>query len=329
MITRRQFLTAVAAGFASGAAGVPPYGFSQTGIKTARIWVGFPPGGTSDVVARLLAGAMSDYASATIVDNRPGAGGRIAIEALKGAARDGATLLVTPLATMTLYPHIYKSLRYDPLEDFIPVTTVSAAPSLLTISPMLPGSIKTLADFVAWCRANPAHATYGSPGAGSSPHFVGVQLARAAGFEYIHVPYQGNAPAAQAVLGGQIASSVLTIDSTLPYVLSGNLRALATTGAQRTPFLPDVPTFSESGYPMLAFKDLWCVFLPAKTPREIVAKLNNSIQKAVNSDQVKAGLARLGIAIEAVSLDDFAGLMRSDFEHWRSIVQTSGFTPQD
>jgi tripartite-type tricarboxylate transporter receptor subunit TctC len=329
MITRRHFMTATAAGFALGTAGLPPCGFAQTGIKTARIWVGFPPGGTSDVVARLLAGTMSDYASAVIVENRPGAGGRIAIEALKGATRDGATLLVTPLATMTLYPHIYKSLRYDPLEDFTPVTTVSAAPTLLTISPMLPSSIRSLADFIGWCRTNPNQATYGSPGAGTSPHFIGVQFARAASFEYIHVPYQGNAPAAQAVLGGQIASSVLTIDSTLPYVLSGNLRALATTGARRTPFLPDVPTFIESGYPTIVLKDLWCVFLPGKTPREIVGKLNNAIQRAVNSDQVKAGLAKLGIEIEAVSLDEFAQLMRSDFERWRYIVRISGFTPQD
>jgi tripartite-type tricarboxylate transporter receptor subunit TctC len=329
MITRRHFTSASVAGLSLGATGFPPYCFSQTGLKTARIWVGFPPGGTSDVVARLLAGAMSHYAAAIIVENRPGAGGRIAIEALKNAARDGATLLVTPLATMTLYPHIYKSLRYDPFQDFIPVSTVSGAPSLLTLSPMLPDSVRTLADFIAWCRANPSRATYGSPGAGTSPHFVGVQLSRAAGFEYIHVPYQGNAPAAQAVLGGQIASSLLTIDSTLPYVVSGNLRALATTGPRRSAFLPNVPTFIESGYRTIDLIDLWGVFLPAKTPRDIVEKLNDSIQKAIGSDQVKAGLARLGIEVDAVALDGFARLMRSDFERWRSIVQTSGFTPQD
>ncbi|HEY7302073.1 MAG TPA: tripartite tricarboxylate transporter substrate-binding protein [Xanthobacteraceae bacterium] len=328
MIARRHFLTA-SAGLVLGVMGFPPYGFSQTGIKTARISVGFPPGGTSDVVARLFAGAMSDYASAVIVENRPGAGGRIAIEGLKGAARDGAAFLITPLATMTLYPHIYKSLRYDPFQDFIPVSTVSGAPSLLTLSPVLPNSIRTLADFVAWCRANPKEATYGSPGAGTSPHFVGVQFARAAGFEYTHVPYQGNAPAAQAVLGGQIASSLLTIDSTLPYILSGNLRALATTGLRRSAFLPDVPTFIESGYPAIDLMDLWGIFLPAKTPSEIVEKLNESIQKALGTDKVKAGLARLGIEIDSVSLDRFARLMRSDFERWASIVQSSGFTPQD
>jgi tripartite-type tricarboxylate transporter receptor subunit TctC len=328
MITRRNVLIASTAGFALSATGLPPYGFSQA-IKIAHIWVGFPPGGTSDVIARLLAGTMTDYASAIIVENRPGAGGRVAIEALKTAARDGSILLLTPLATMTLYPHVYKSLRYDPLKDFIPVTTVSAAPSLLTIGPRVPGSVKTLGDFIAWCRANPKQATYGSPGAGTSPHFIGVQLGRAAGFEYIHVPYQGNAPAAQDVLGGQIASSVLTIDSTLPYILSGHIRALATTGPRRSVFLPDVPTFAESGYPTIELVDLWAVFVPARTPMEIVDKLNNSIQKALKSDQVTAGLRKLSIEVSAISLEGFARLIQSDSERWRSVVQASGFTPQD
>jgi tripartite-type tricarboxylate transporter receptor subunit TctC len=230
---------------------------------------------------------------------------------------------------MTLSPHVYKALRFDPLQDFIPVTTVSAASTLLTIGPKVPTNVNSLADFIAWCRANPNQATYGSPGAGSAPHFTGVQLARAASFEYIHVPYQGNAPAAQDLLGGQIASSILTIDSTLPHVLSGSIRALVTTSPQRSAFLPDVPTIKEAGYPTLAAVDLWGVFLPAKTPTEIVERLNKSIQDALKLDEVKVGLTRLSIEISAISLGDFARLMKSDFEHWRAIVRDSGFTPQD
>ena len=329
MTTRRGLLTAFAAGLAANAAGGIGSGRAQTGAGVTRILVGFPAGGTSDVVARLLAGAMTDYASAILVENRPGAGGRVAIESLKSAARDGSIFLITPLATITLYPHVYKSLRYDPLDDFIPVTSVAAAPSLLTIGPKVPANVKKLADFVAWCRANPAQANYGSPGAGTSPHFIGVQFGRAAGFEYIHVPYQGNAPAAQDVLGGQIASSVLTIDSTLPYVQAGSLRALATTGPQRSAFLPDVPTFIEQGYPAIQLIDMWVVFVPAKTPDERVKRLNDSIQKALLSNEVKAGLTRLSIEVSAISLGDFAKLVRSDLERWGAIVQASGFTPQD
>jgi len=291
--------------------------------------VGFPPGGTSDIIARLLAGAMTDYASALLVENRPGAGGRVAIESLKTSAADGSIFLITPVATITLYPHVYKSLRYDSLADFIPVTNIAAAPSLLTVGPKVPASVKTLADFVAWCRANPGQANYGSPGAGTSPHFIGVQFGRAAGFEYIHVPYQGNAPAAQDVLGGQIASSVLTIDSTLPYVLSGKLRALATTGPRRSAFLPDVPTFIEQGYPGIQLIDMWAVFVPAKTPEDRVARLNTSIQKALKSEEIKASLTKLSIELSPISLADFAKLIKSDFDRWGAIVQASGFTPQD
>jgi tripartite-type tricarboxylate transporter receptor subunit TctC len=329
MMTRRQLLNALGAGFAVNAGALVRDGQAQSGAGIARILVGFPPGGTSDVVARLLAAAMNDYASAIVVENRAGAGGRVAIESLKSAARDGSIFLITPVATMTLYPHVYKSLRYDPLRDFISVTTVAAAPDLLTIGPKVPANVRTLADFIAWCRANPSQATYGSPGAGTVPHFIGVQFGRATGFEYLHVPYQGNTPAAQDVLGGQIASSVLTIDSTLPYILSGSLRALATTGPQRSPLLPNVPTFAESGYPAIQFVDLWGAFVPAKALDERVEKLNNAIQKALNSSTVKAGLTRLSIEVSAISLGDFATLVRSDFERWGAVVRASGFMPQD
>ena len=329
MTTRRQMLTAFAAGFAASATGMVARSRAQAGSGIAHLWVGFPPGGTSDIIARLLSGTMKDYASAIVVENRPGAGGRVAIESLKSAAADGSVFLITPVATITLYPHVYKSLSYDSLKDFIPVTTVAAAPSLLTVGPKVPASVKTLADFVAWCRANPTQANYGSPGAGTSPHFIGVQFGRAAGFGYIHVPYQGNAPAAQDVLGGQITSSLLTIDSTLPYVLSGKLRALATTGPQRSAFLPDVPTFIEQGYPGIELVDMWAAFVPAKTPQDRLARLNNSIQTALKSDEVKAGLTRLSIEVSAIALGDFAELIKSDFERWGSIVASSGFTPQD
>jgi tripartite-type tricarboxylate transporter receptor subunit TctC len=328
MVSRRRVLSVFAAGLAANAACVVTRGGAQTG-GVARILVGFPPGGTSDIIARLLAGAMTDYASALLVENRPGAGGRVAIESLKTSAADGSIFLITPVATITLYPHVYKSLRYDSLADFIPVTNIAAAPSLLTVGPKVPASVKTLADFVAWCRANPGQANYGSPGAGTSPHFIGVQFGRAAGFEYIHVPYQGNAPAAQDVLGGQIASSVLTIDSTLPYVLSGKLRALATTGPRRSAFLPDVPTFIEQGYPGIQLIDMWAVFVPAKTPEDRVARLNTSIQKALKSEEIKASLTKLSIELSPISLADFAKLIKSDFDRWGAIVQASGFTPQD
>jgi tripartite-type tricarboxylate transporter receptor subunit TctC len=327
MKTRRHLLTASAAGLAFSATGLVPYGFAQLGGRTARILVGYPAGGTVDVIARLLANAMKDYAPSIIVENRS-RGGRLALEALKTAVRDGSVFILTPVALMTLYPHVYKALRYDPFKDFIPVTTVSAAPSFLTIGPKVPADVKTLAGFIAWCRANPRQATYGSAGAGTTQHFIGVQLARAAGFEYIHVPYQGGAPAVQDLLGGQIASSILPTPDTLPH-LSESIRSLATTGPRRSAFLPDVPTIGEAGYPTIELVDLWGAFVPAKTPTETVEKLNNSIGEALKSDEVRAGLTRLSAEASAIPLGDFARLIKSDFERWGSIVKASGFTPLD
>ena len=329
MITRRLF-TASATGLALGGTRLMSIPLAQADGTTVRILVGFPAGGTTDAIARLLAEAMKDYGASRMVENRPGAVSRVAIDALKTAPPDGSVLLLAPLGTMTLSPHVYKDLRYNPFQDFIPVSTIGAVQLVLTVSPkVVPDDVKTLADFIAWCRANPARATYGSPGAGSPYHFTGVQLARAAGFEYKHIPYVGAPRAVQDLLGGQIASSILPIDSTLPYVLSGSVRALATTGPRRNSSLREVPTIREAGYPALEAVDWYGVFVPAKMPSGDVAKLNGSIQSALGKDDVRAGLTKLSVEIEAMSPDAFAKLMRSEFDRWGSVVQASGFTPTD
>jgi tripartite-type tricarboxylate transporter receptor subunit TctC len=329
MMTRRHLLSASAAGLALTATGLIAPGYAEPGGKTVRILVGFPPGGPNDVIARLLSGEMKGYASSVIVENRSGAGGRVAIEALKTAAPDGSTLILTPKAPMTLYPHVYKTLRYDPLRDFVPVTTICEAPFLLTVGPKVSADVNTLADFIAWCRINPKQATYGSPGSGSPLHFTGVQLAHAAGFDYIHVPYQGQAPAIQDLLGGQIASSILTIDTPLPHVLSGSIRALATTGSRRSTFLAEVPTIRELGFPALEGAELLGIYVPAATPSDSVEKLDDSIRAALKAKQVRDGLAKLSLEISIISQKDFARLIKLDFERWAAIVEASGFAAQD
>src|SRR3954470_491513 len=204
MITRRHFALGLSAtGLASLVPGAWQAAQSQAAVRSARIIVGFGPGGALDVVARLLATAMKDYASPFIVENRPGASERIALEAVKSSAADGSTLLLTGSSSMAVVPHVYKKLNFDPLQDFTPVTTVCTFPFALTVGPMVPGQVKTLADFIAWSRANPTQQTYGTPGARSIPHLIGVAVARAAGFEFIHVPYQGLA-AVQDLLAGRI-----------------------------------------------------------------------------------------------------------------------------
>ncbi len=328
-MTRRQLLTASAAGLAFSATGLVPYGLAQPSGKTARILVGFPAGGTGDFLARLLANEMRGYSSTVIVEDRPGAGGRVALDGLKASVADGSAMILTPAATMVLYPHIYKSLKYDAFADFIPVTKVCDFPYLVTVGPMVPVQVKTLADFIAWCRANPSQATYGTPGAGTPLHFTGVMLARAAGFEFTHVPYLGSAPAVQSLLGGQIAAAVSPIDVPLPHIESRKLRALATTGPQRSASLPEVPTVNEAGYPSLEFVDWFGIFLPATTPAETVDNLDHAIRQALQKEETKATLARMGFKIAGTSQAEFARLIKSEFERWGPIVLASGFTPLD
>ena len=186
---RRRFLFGSAGGVVSYALGLSPT-LSQPLHSTARIMVGFPAGGPSDVIARLLAEQMRAYASSTIVENRPGAGGRVVMDVLKNSAADGSVMVLTPAVAVALYPHVYKSLSYNPQQDFAPVTTISTTSMLIAIGPLVPSTVKTLADFIAWCRSNPHQSSYGSPGAGSPLHFLGVMLSRAANFEYLHVPFR-------------------------------------------------------------------------------------------------------------------------------------------
>jgi tripartite-type tricarboxylate transporter receptor subunit TctC len=329
MITRRHFALGLSAtGLASLVPGAWQAAQSQAAVRSARIIVGFGPGGALDVVARLLATAMKDYASPFIVENRPGASERIALEAVKSSAADGSTLLLTGSSSMAVVPHVYKKLNFDPLQDFTPVTTVCSFPFTLTVGPMVPAQVKTLADFVAWCRANPKQATYGTLGAGSLHHFIGVTLARAAGFEFVHVPYQG-LTAVQDLLAGRIAATIFPLGTSLPYVRSGELRALLTSGTQRSQSLLDVPTSRELGYPAIEEDDWFGIFVQARMPVETVNTLNGAIRAALRTDEVKVGMAKLSLDPASDSPEQFARLVKSEFDRWGPIVEASGFRAEN
>lgn len=329
MLNRRQFIGASVTGLASLTTG--GFAAAQTPAvdRPTRILVGFPPGGSADVVTRLLIDQLRTYASAIVVDNRPGAGGRMALNALKAAPADGTAMVVTPGSMIVIYPHVYKSLGYDPLTDFIPVSSVCASPFLLSVGPMVPAEVKTVADFVAWCRANPKLASYGSSGAGTMPHFTGVMLARDAKLAFEHVPYKGAAPAMQDLLGGQVAANIGVLANALPHIQAGALRALATSGATRSSFLPNVPTFAESGYPKLEAAEWFGVFVPAGTPAKTVDALNKAVRDALATEQTKAGLTRLSFEPASSSPTEFAAMIKADMEKWGEIVRASGFTPTD
>ena len=260
MLNRRHLITAGALAAASAFA---PLAQAQTTLaKPARILVGFPAGGAADAVARLLAQQLTGtYAPTVIVDNKPGAGGRIAAQTFKTADADGTQMLVTPASILTIYPHAYKKLGYDSLADFTPVGSAAKVSFAFSVSSAVPASVKTMADYVTWAKANPKEANFGSPAAGATPHFVGVMLGRAAGLELNHIPYKGGAPLVSDLLGGQVQAGVNVLPEVLPHQQAGKLRILAVSGAKRSPYLPGVPTLAESGFKDVAADEYFAVFV--------------------------------------------------------------------
>jgi tripartite-type tricarboxylate transporter receptor subunit TctC len=327
MLNRRQLLSTSATGLLMAAVRRIPPAFAQDVDKPLRIVVGFAPGGSLDAIARALAQEMTDYASTIVVDNKPGAAGRIALEAIKISPPDGTSIILTPAAPLVLNPHVYKTLGYNPINDFAPVTSVGFVGFDIAIGPRVPNSVTSLREFVDWCAANPKQATFGSPGAGSGHQFVGMMFARAAGIDLVHVPYRGTAPALQDLLAGQIASNI-SVGAHLPLYHEGKLRILAVTGRERSAFLPEVPTFLEAGYNVVA-SDWFGVVVPAATPAPTVLRLNAAIRRAIASQFLQDLMRRLGNKPGGEAPDAFAAMVRADFAAWGAIVEASGFAAQD
>jgi tripartite-type tricarboxylate transporter receptor subunit TctC len=283
-ITKRKFVSLACAG--SLVAILPDAIRPAVAETTSRMLVGFSVGGAIDVIARMLVEGMKDYAPSFIVDNRPGAGGRLALGALKGGPADGTAMILTPASSLVVFPHVYKTLGYAAFRDFAPVTTVCSFPFLITVGPLVPADVTTLADFVQWCAANPRLATYGTAAAGSMLHFTGVSLAKAGRFEFVHLPY-GGPGGIQDLIGGRIAATIYPIGTALAHVQLGAIRALATTGPQRSPQLADVPTVREAGYPVLEANEWFGVLVPADTPAATVDRLNQAIRAAISTAAFK------------------------------------------
>ncbi|MEO7336959.1 MAG: tripartite tricarboxylate transporter substrate-binding protein [Caldimonas sp.] len=294
--------------------------------KTLRIVVGFPAGGAGDAIARMLVPHLrTTYATTVIVDNRAGAGGRIGTTFVKNADPDGMTVLLSAAPILTVYPHIYNP--YDTMRDFVPVTSVSTFNYAFTVGPAVPASVKTLADFATWVKANPAKAAFGSPAAGASPHFLGLLYSRAIGVELNHIAYKGGAPLTQDLLGGQIPIAVDVAASHIPYLADGRLRILATSGKQNT--VPGVPTVVEAGFPMLELDEYFGLFMPRKTPPDMVANMVTAVQAAIKQPDVIAGLTKLSLPPSGPPQRDFERQVAADLVHWGPIVKASGFVAED
>jgi tripartite-type tricarboxylate transporter receptor subunit TctC len=324
MIDRRQFTLSSTALLALGASG---QALAQS-LDTARVLCGFPAGGTTDAVSRRVADKLrGTFAKTALVENKPGAGGRLAVEELKRSAPDGSTMLLTPAAMITLYPHIYTKLPYG-IEDVTPVCTAGQIGFGFGVGPGVPDSVKNLKDFLAWAKANPAAANYGSPGAGSPPHFIGALLAKESGIDLRHVPYRGSAPGIQDLLGGQVPAFTSPIGDYLPHLKAGKLRLLATSGAARSRFAPDVPTYTEQGFKALEMSEWYGFFLPGKAAPDVTQRLAAAIKAAVSAPDVVEAFAQLGVEAGANTPAELAQAVRSEYQAWAPVVKRVGFTPE-
>jgi len=326
MLTRRALLAATAL----AAAALRPAGLrAQMLKKPLHIVVGFPAGGATDVIARLLAERLRGrYAPAVIVDNKPGGAARIAVEYIKNAEPDGSEILVTPDFPLTVYPYSFRSLNYDPLRDLTPVAPTSSSTLTFVVGPAVPGEVRTLSEFVAWCKAQPEKAVFATTAAGSTTHFIGIMLANAAGIRLGPVHYRGGAPALQDLAGGHVPASVNPIGEVIGQAAAGKIRILAVASPERSRFLPDVPTMRESGFDV-AF-DTWVGALgPARMPPDVVAALNGAIGEAVGSPEMTESLARMGNDTKFQPPDAFAAQLKADLTRWGPVVKASGFVAEE
>ena len=326
MLNRRHLLAASATGLFAGLA---PRALAQAVKKPVHVIVGFPAGGGTDVTARVLFEALRGaYASTVLVENKPGASARIAVEYVKNAEPDGSVMLFTPDFPMTLYPHSFKSLSYDPLKDFTPVSPATTSMLSYNVGPAVPAGVKSLGDYVQWCKANPDKASYGTTSAGATPHFAGVMLSNESKVTLNPVHYRGGAPALQDVVGGHIPMSVNPLSEALPLHQSGTIRALAVTGAKRSPFMPNVPTAKESGYDVVI--ESWLgVFLPAKAPPDVLSALSNAMKHASESPTMKENLAKFAGTATFQTPQQFVETIKSDVDRWGPVVKASGFVAVD
>ncbi|MBW8467981.1 MAG: Bug family tripartite tricarboxylate transporter substrate binding protein [Thiobacillus sp.] len=328
-LQRRQLIQATAGTALLGSLGL--HSAHAQGLEQVKIVNGFPAGGSADVTSRRIGEKLGGSAytkNAAVVENKTGAAGRIAVETVKNAAPDGATLLLTPYSMMSIYPHIYKQLSYDPFKDLVPVAMASLLTHGLAVGPMVPATVKTVKDYLAWAKANPTLANYGSPAAGSTPHFLGALLGLNNNVELKHVPYRGSIPGITDVIGGQLASMITPHGDFLPNHRAGKLRIIATSGKQRSPFVPDVPTFAEQGFPDLVVEEWFGFYAPAKTPAAIITNANQAINTALKEKSVIDSLALSGMVPLGGTPEEMAKSMKYYYDFWNPLVKKIGFTAE-
>ena len=295
---------------------------------TIKIIVGYPPGATSDLLTRAIADGMSKRLNQpVIVENKAGAGGQLGNLLVKAAPADGTTLLMTPVATMSIFPHSYgDQLKYDPFKDFAPVAHLSNFQIGFGLSNKVPAS--NLKEYVAWVKSAPAqNAFFGSAAPGSLPHFLGVLFAQSAGIKLEHVPYKGTAPAMQALAAGEIPALSTVAADIQSLVDSKRARLVAVAGEKRSPRFPDVPTFKEQGINLVA-SPWYALFAPVGTPPAVIQNLSKAAMDAVKDPSIHKKIIEMDLEPTGYGPDQLAQIMKSDYEKWGPPIRESGFKPQ-
>lgn len=300
---------------------------AKFGSQPTHVVFPFAAGGSGDAVTRMIAERLGEETGQpAIVDNRTGANGMIGVQAVKAAPSDGTTLLLSPFTLMVIYPQIYRSLRYDPVADFTPITQVVSFEFAIAVNKNVP--VKTARELVAWARENPKKASFGSPGAGTLPHFFGLAFAKAAGVDLQHVPYRGASAAVTELVGGQIPMAVLPTADLMEHAKSGAIRIIATFDATRSPYVPELPTLKESGYDVSG-NGWFGLYAPAGTPPKTIERINAIVQKLIKSPDFGARMLKLGLQAKGTTPDELAQIQRAEAAKWEPIIKASGFRPED
>lgn len=322
MMKRREWIKGLAA-VGAGLTVAPGAALAQSD-RPLRVIVGFPAGVSIDVVSRIVADKLKDELKRpVIIDNRGGAGGRLAAELLKSAAPDGNTVMVTPIVVPVLAPMVFNKLPYAPEADFMPVVRICDFSFGLAVGPGAP--VKTLKEYVAWLKANPQKANFGSPAAGSLPHFFGEMIGTTLGVDMIHVPFNGGAALQSAVLGGHAPAGIDVVMEWQQNAKAGKVTMLATSGATRSKVMPDVPTFRELGYADIVGQGWFAMYAPARSPTDQIEVINRAVNRVLAMPEVRERFAALGLEPGGGTAADLARTMQDDTRRWGPIVKKTGF----
>lgn len=314
LVSLRTFIAACAL------CAVAPFSSAQ---NVARIVVGFPPGGSADTLARLIADKLQvEWKRSVIVENRPGAGGQVAAAALKSLPNDGSVVMLAPDGLVTTNPFVYKRMPYA-TADLQPVSLVAEFPFALSTG--AESGAKNLSSYVEWVKAHPKSANFGSPAAGAPPHFIGVMVGRDIGVPMVHVPYQGSAPLVTAVMSGEISAGVATLTDMIELHRAGKIRVLGISSAQRASVLPEVPTFAELGYKQLVVPGRYVVFAPLGTSADSIKTWNTGLSKVMALPDVRQRLSALGMESRTGTPEEATTLLKDATRLWEPAIKTSGF----